>query len=306
MVGTNRKSSVTFWAWTASLTLHLAVLLAFGAAKFSQKSAHPTEPPAAVVKVSDVERLIQTSPVIPKPKVKTPVPEQQAEEKTGIQPAEKVFEETGPLAQSPDDVVKTPAALSELPVVSRPVIPKGIEFFGSRADERKVCYVVDCSGSMQGGFGRVKKELKESIAGLQQDQYFYIIFFGNGRLFEHDGSLMTRATQKNKAAAYAFIDSAEPFGRTNAMTALERAVKIRDSSGRGPSVIYFLTDGFDLHGKDSRRFSLKTAELLKQFAPKTKINTIGFWPAGNDVRTLKEIAELSGGEFTCITEITGY
>jgi hypothetical protein len=306
MVWTNHKRSVTFWAWTASITLHLAVLLVFGAAEFSRKSARATEQPAPVAKVSKVERLIQASPVIPKPKVKTPVHDQDAEEKAVILPVENIFDAAKPHPQNPYDAAKAPAASSDLPVVSSPVIPKGVEFFGSRADERKVCYVVDCSGSMQGGFGRVKKELKESIAGLQQDQYFYIIFFGNGRLFEHDGALMTRATQKSKAAAYAFIDSTEPYGRTNAMIALERAIKIRDSSGAGPSIIYFLTDGFDLIGRDSRKFALKTAELLKQFAPKTRINTIGFWPAGNDIRTLKEIAEQSGGEFTCITEITGY
>jgi hypothetical protein len=286
--------------------LHLAVLLVFGIAKFSQETAQATEPLTPAIKVSEVERLIQASPVIPKPKVKTPVHDRHAEEKAAILPVKNIFDAAKPRSQNPLNAAKAPAVSSDLPILSNPVIPKGVEFFGSWADERKVCYVVDCSGSMQGTFSQVKKELKESIASLQQDQYFYIIFFGNGRLSEHGSGLMSRATQKTKAAAYTFIDSAEPFGRTNAMTALERAVKIHDSSGFSPSVIYFLTDGFELTSKDSRRFSLRTAKLLKQFAPRTRINAIGFWPAGNDIRTLKEIAEQSGGEFTCITEITGY
>jgi hypothetical protein len=278
------------------------VLLVFGVAKFSQETAQATGPLVPVAKVSEVEKLIQASPVIPKPKVKTPVHDRHAGEKAAILPVENIFDAAKPRHQNPYDAAKAPAASSDLPVKDSPIIPKGIEFFGSWADERKVCYVVDCSGSMQGIFGQVKKKLKESIAGLQQDQYFHIIFFGNGRLLEPGNGLLIRATQKTKAAAYDFIDSAKPFGKTNAMAALERAVKIRDSSGVSPSVIYFLTDGFELTNEEGRRFSLRTAKLLKQFAPRTRINAIGFWPAGNDIRMLKEMAEQSGGEFVCIME----
>ena len=52
-----------------------------------------------------------------------------------------------------------------------------IEFFSSTTFRKKVCFVVDSSGSMQGSFGWVKEQLVESISNLEQDQYFNIIFF---------------------------------------------------------------------------------------------------------------------------------
>ncbi len=155
---------------------------------------------------------------------------------------------------------------------------------------------------MQGVFGRVRRKLKESIGNLQQDQYFYIIFFGGGKLFEFGNGRLLRATQKAKLAAYEFIDLIGPAGQTNALAALERAVQIRDSRARSPSVVYFLTDGFELTTEDKQRFSQKIANLLKRFAPTTRINTIGFWPQSSDRQLLKVIARQSGGEFVFIED----
>ena len=144
------------------------------------------------------------------------------------------------------------------------ILPRGVEFFGSWTDRRKVCYLVDCSGSMQGIFGRVRKKLKESIANLQPDQYFYIIFFSSNLSESGEGHLL-RATEPAKSAAYDFIDSIRPAGQTNALAALERAVQIRDSSNISPSVVYFLTDGFELTTEDAQRLPQKTANLLRRF-----------------------------------------
>jgi len=182
------------------------------------------------------------------------------------------------------------------------ILPERIEFFGSWTNQRKVCYLVDCSGSMQGIFGRVRKKLAESIKNLQPDQYFYIIFFSGDKLLEFGDGRLLRATQKSKSAAYDFIESVRPAGRTNALAAMEKAVQIRDSSGGGPSIIYFLTDGFELTSEDTRRFSGEIADLLRRFAPTTKINTIGFWPASDDQKMLETIARQSGGEFVLITD----
>jgi len=181
-------------------------------------------------------------------------------------------------------------------------VPKGVEFFGSWTDQRKVCYLVDCSGSMQGMFGRVQRKLKDSIKGLQPDQYFYIIFFGGDRLFEFGDGELLRARRQAKSAAYDFIDSVRPAGQTNAIAALERAVQIRDSRGAGPSVVYFLTDGFELTTEDEQRFSQKISNLLKRFAPRPRINTIGFWSAGSDRKMLETMAKQSGGEFVFVED----
>ena len=101
-----------------------------------------------------------------------------------------------------------------------------IGFFGSFTERRKICYLVDCSGSMRGVFRRVRKELKESIGNLQRDQYFHIIFFGGGRLIEFSNGRLLRVTEKAKFSACDFIDSVEPVEQTNA---LERGMQIRGS-----------------------------------------------------------------------------
>jgi len=150
-------------------------------------------------------------------------------------------------------------------------------------------------------FGLVRGKLIELIGQLQPDQYFCIIFFGGNELIEFGNSRLVRAAGQAKSAAYEFIDSVRPAGQTNALKALERAVQVRDRTGVGPAVIYFLTDGFELTAEDKQRFSQRVANLLVRFAPNTRINTVGFCPLGEDSKVLKVIAEQSGGEFVFIS-----
>jgi Mg-chelatase subunit ChlD len=255
-----------------------------------------------MAKVSRVRKLIQANPVIPKPKIKKPTKGRFAGKTSGLLPASQIFDTTKPNSQNWVDLAKPAASQTAFSLMSSRILPHRIEFFGSFAEQRKVCYVVDCSGSMQGIFGRVRKKLKESIAGLQPDQYFYIIFFGGDRLFEFGNGQLLRATPKTKSAAYDFIDLVQPAGQTNALAALERAVQIRDRRGVSPSIVYFLTDGFELTTEDAQRFPQKIANLQKRFAPMTRINTIGFWPQGNDRKMLEAIAMQSGGEFVFVAD----
>jgi Mg-chelatase subunit ChlD len=153
---------------------------------------------------------------------------------------------------------------------------------------------------MQGLWGRVKAELVESIGQLQQDQYFCVIVYGAGSVLESGGGKMVRASTQAKKEASGFINSLNPAGATNAMAAIQQAVKIRDQRGDPPSVIYFLTDGFELSEQDGSRFANQVATMLRSFSPKTQINTIGLWPDETDKRTLETIARESGGQFTLI------
>jgi len=175
----------------------------------------------------------------------------------------------------------------------------GIEVFLDRNHIRKICYVVDCSGSMKGTFSKVKERLAESISALEADQYFYIIFFGNEILFEFGGGRVVRASRHNKEMASEFINSIEPSGRTNAVSAFRRAVQVRDGDGNCPEVINFLTDGFELE-TNSKTLSEQIKQLLERFCPGTVINTIGFWPVESDVKILKTIAKQGGGRFELI------
>jgi len=175
-----------------------------------------------------------------------------------------------------------------------------IEFFGSNGSHRRVCYLVDCSGSMQGIFSQVRRKLKDSINALEADQYFYIIFFGDGKLYELGNGQMLRASTKAKSEAEEFVDNMLPNGKTNAVAALERAVQIRDGKGRSPSLAYFLTDGFELANEDGAAFEQRIEKLLEQSAPEMRINTIAFLPQADDRRMLESIAEKTGGNFLSI------
>lgn len=289
----------------ASVTVHLIVLAVFGLVKFSQSETQLQAVPIPTATVSQVKKLIESAPIIPKPKINKPG----TAEFTGtvnsaahkLTPG-RIFESAKPGSKDLGDLVNTSVSESVSALPGSKFLSPRIEFFGSFTDQRKVCYLVDCSGSMQGVFGRVQRKLKESIRDLQADQYFYVIFFGADKLFESGGGRLLRAGEKAKSSAYDFIDSIQPAGLTNAPEALERAVQIRDGRGISPSVIYFLTDGFELTANGTQIFSKKVSDLLKRFAPTTRINTIGFWPQSSDRKMLEEIARQSGGEFVLISD----
>ena len=309
MVSNSRGEDVRFWAWAVSITVHLIVLTVFGIFKLSPSKAQGEQLPTPTANISQVRKLLQAVSIIPKPKIKSPVKSRSgglaAGKLGGLASPHFVVPPSKPGLQDLPKLAKPAGFVSNFPPAGAAILPAGIKFFGSRTDQRKVCYLVDCSGSMQGIFGRVRKELLESIQNLQPDQYFYIIFFGGDRLLEFGDGRLVRAAKPAKTAACDFINSIQPAGRTNALAALERTVQIRDDSGISPAVIYFLTDGFELTGEDTHRFSQKIANLLKRFAPTTRINTIGFWPTSQDRLLLETIARRSGGEFVSVTDSNG-
>ena len=111
---------------------------------------------------------------------------------------------------------------------------------------------------------------------------------------------MVRATEQAKQEAYEFIAAVGPRGGTNAADALERAIMIKDRTGIGASAIYFLTDGFELSEQDGSRFAHKVATIHRSFAPKTQINTVGFWCTEQDSIVLETIAKENGGRFVMV------
>lgn len=297
-----RSGSVTFWAWMVSIAVHLIVFLTFSVAKLSKSPVPAAQGPVPMATVSQVKKLIYASSVTPKPKIKKFVKGRRELSTNNILPTSKVFATPKPGTQDRINLIKPPDSIGSRTLTSSKAVVQGIEFFGSHSDRRKVCYVVDCSGSMKGLFGRVRTQLKDSISRLQPDQYFDIIFFGNDRLFEFGDGQLTRATQKAKSAACEFIDRVEPAGQTNATAALERAMQIRNGDNHGPAVIYFLTDGFELSIEDAYRFGRKITALWQRSETATTVNTIGFYPTGDDIEALKMIARESGGEFILITD----
>ncbi|MFC1675766.1 hypothetical protein ACFL3G_01730 [Planctomycetota bacterium] len=285
------RGGVTFWAVLVSTVIHLVVFGLFGITRFSRAQSQLPDNVTVLGSISQVKKLIEKPGVIAKPKVKRFRPaavedEQLLSSSIFTKPASEIEGLPNLSASSRANMALT----TENNISSR-----AVEFFGSWTDERKICYVVDCSGSMKGLFTRVRKKLKASIASLEPDQYFYIIFFGSGKMFESGKGSLIRATVRSKAAAYNFTDKVKPAGQGDAITAMERAMRVRDNSGQGAGIIYFLTDGFELTNQSQR-----IAKLFKGPSSATKINTIGFWPQRQDRTMLESIAKRSGGKFRLI------
>jgi uncharacterized protein with von Willebrand factor type A (vWA) domain len=290
-----RKASVTFWAWIGSLIVHLIILAVLGVMNFSHAATREKNNRVPVAKVSRIERLINANQVMPKPKIKKITNKYFANNSSKLLAADKDFKIYRPNFQSLKSTMNSSIKADSILVADNVLSPPRVEFFGTCIEHRRICYVVDCSGSMRGMLSSVKKRLKESINRLQHDQYFCIIFFGGNEFFEFAGGKMLRATPNSKLNACDFIDTVSSAGVTNALDALGRAVKVRDVSGVSPSVIYFLTDGFELTD-NPESICYEVRRLLEQFAPGTRINTIGFWPRQSDEAVLRKMAEQSGGE----------
>ncbi|MBN2020085.1 MAG: VWA domain-containing protein [Sedimentisphaerales bacterium] len=305
----SRNWGVKLYALVISVCAHVAAFSIFAAVKLAQSPAIPSQS-TAIVSIGQASILAERPAVTPKPKV---IPERQERKiietvrqdfSANIQP---VFEPARKELQPPKPVVEEDPATENPTTVAEDFDKPGrsVEFFDSRAEGRRICYVVDCSGSMQGLWGRVKAELLESIGRLQPDQYFSVIVFGGGGILESGGGLLVRATERAKKDAYNLIEAVWPRGTTNAAAALEYAIKIRDRSDAGSSVIYFLTDGFELNRQDNARFAHQVATMRNGFSPQTRIHTIGFWPDEQDKKLLETIAKESGGHFTLVEQAGG-
>ena len=304
---TKKKSKTRFRAFAASVLLHIIILVCFALVKFSQVSLGTCSNQAQVPSIAtlgQVRALTQSQAVTAKPKVKRKsLTSKFVNEKTADIEVGQIFNSADDAAQP--DIFEKAEDFSKITEEVVTVESDQVEFFGSRSHDLRICYVVDCSGSMKGLFGQVCLNLKQSISNLQADQYFYVIFFGDGRVFELASGQMIRASSSAKSQAFKFIDSIESKGKTNALNALKRAVEVRDYCQKGPGVIYFLTDGFELAEEDSNMFISETTRLLGQFAAETKVNTIGFWVQSDDGKILKAIADSTGGESVFINESAG-
>ena len=119
--------------------------------------------------------------------------------------------------------------------------------------------------------------------------------------FRHDEANKAQSLVERKGK-HRFIDRIEPAGRTNAEAAFQKSLQVRDSRGNKASVVYFLTDGFELGQTDTNSFSRRIEEILRRSAPATQVNTIAFWPRRADRAMLQTIAERSGGQCVVIEQ----
>ena len=289
------KGQVRYWALGISVAVHTVALGVFTGIKLSNPVSSELE--EASVSMRMVETVIEKPIVKPKPKVELiqrvrPAPKPKPQVKP--EPKPLIVEKEEPVVKPVPEPV---AVVEPVPAIAKPVVHE-VEFFGQKSIVQRICYVVDCSGSMYGQMYRVKEQLKQSILKLDSQQAFCVLFFMDGRQLLMTGSgRLESATARSKSQALELVDKVKPAGSTDAIHALECAVRLRDAGGHYPEIIYFLTDGFDFDESGSQLFLQGIDGLRKSFAPSAVLHTIGFWPQNHDRKMLETLARNTGGDY---------
>jgi len=181
-----------------------------------------------------------------------------------------------------------------------------IGFFGSGGNARSIVFVIDASGSMIDTMPFVIDELKRTIAQLNEQQRFNVIFFQGGRAFEvivpRRG--MKQATSEAKQRVIEWIDlsagNVVPGGQTDPTEAIQMALRLE------PELAYILSDniiGSGPYGLDPDAL----IQTVRQHNQKpSKINTIQFYhpdplTAFGRKATLQQISEDSGGIYKFVS-----
>ncbi len=288
------RKSPSFWALSASITLHIILLAVFAAVEFTSSVTAQTKNKQNTPSTASLIKKVSSPLTLPKPKVTT-FRHQTAHrlfELDELMPAKK----TDLTSQDPEDNSKRKNYSFQ---ISDEYFPAETSqgFFSDSDRNKNLCYVVDCSGSMQGLFAQVRKQLIESINSLRPDQYFSIVFFRGEEILQVTPGAMIRASASNKTKALKLINSIEPKGTTDPLNAIRIALSARDNAQRPPQKIFFLTDGLDLQPQNSSDFAKKVKDFRQNLLENITINTIAFWAQPQDALILEKIAKENGGKF---------
>ncbi|MFK7766858.1 MAG: VWA domain-containing protein [Mariniblastus sp.] len=165
------------------------------------------------------------------------------------------------------------------------------EVFGIKGTGSRFVYVFDRSKSMDGYGGRpmraARQQLLASLDSLKDVNQFQIIFYnGSTDIFSPENQKkMHPATDKFKEDARKFINRTQPDGGTDHVNALKAAFKMN------PDVIFFLTDAEGGFTQTELRI------LRNNNRSRAVINAIEFGDRKGSGRTLRDLAESSGGQY---------
>ncbi|MHC4835992.1 MAG: VWA domain-containing protein [Planctomycetota bacterium] len=289
IIKTLQNGKVRYWALVFSFAAHATALAVFTGVKLSGRIAEePANQPALNLQV--IERVIAQPTPRPKPRIESiPKP-----------PVQTIVEQTPLVAEAPQpesEVVEVPKAIEPVVAEVVPVVNE-VEFFGQKSIVRRVCYVVDCSGSMYGRMYRVRDQLKQSILNLNSQQAFSVVFFMDGQKVVATGNgALQPATAAEKSRAIKLIESVRPSGSADVESAMRYAMGLKTLSGECSEAVYFMTDGFDLESGSSAQFVKRIDHLRTSLAPGATLHTIGFDSQLRDRQMLRKLAAAANGEF---------
>jgi hypothetical protein len=294
-----RKKSLKFRALLVSIVIHVVVLSCFAVVTFSRNEPESKSRGQVTAEVRSLNNFVSEKRIVKKPEFRSIT-----ESRDGGYTLEETggtITESGNISNEESGDSEKQPVTSSAEKINTEFTESSVSFFNSTAYARKICYLVDCSGSMKGIFTGVQKRLKESINKLRQDQFFEVLFFNEDVTGFSDGTLV-RASRNNVSKATRFVDIVNPSGTTRALKAVKAALRVKGTAGEPVELIYFLTDGFELSGEEASKFTRSVKELLGSAGGGVQINIIAFWPQSADKKALSEIAGSTGGEMVVIDQ----
>lgn len=168
--------------------------------------------------------------------------------------------------------------------------PREPQFFGAKIEGQRVVFVLDNSGSMQGGrLETVCAELERCVASLDAKQEFYVIFYSDvpyPLFYPTPVDQYVRPTKRTKELLHDWLESVELCLGDSVLDALNAAASIE------PDTVLLLSDG-RIQG------DRKMGALLAGGGD-FPLHTIGIGLGGGastSRKNLADIAAANGGEF---------
>ncbi len=167
------------------------------------------------------------------------------------------------------------------------------QYYGIPLFAERLVFVLDISGSMQGGrMLAAKRELIRAIQGLPDYAHFGIVVF-NGSVDRWQQKLMP-ANATNKKAAVIYVERQSPEGNTASYNALETALTYDTEA------IYFLSDGAPTSGKILAPVDIIRAITTVNRVRRISIYTIGIapgFPGSPTDEFLRTLSEKNSGQY---------
>ena len=186
-------------------------------------------------------------------------------------------------------------------------------FFGIETSSKRLCFVIDVSGSMnekateKGKETRAemaKTELVRAIRALEDGSYFAIVMFAND--ITPWKTEMTVASDETRKSAVAFVEGSPVVGATNTYGALETAFQTGEPAKSKPSDAYadplldtiiLLSDGKPTRGRTTKTAEIRAAVREWNLRRRVTVHTIAFGKDA-DFEFLEGLATDTGGSFS--------
>lgn len=176
----------------------------------------------------------------------------------------------------------------------------GAEFFGLKAEGNRFAFVVDGSVSMARKWEACRRELLAAVGRLKRHQLFYVTLFNNRAhpMFSDEAPEPhpLPATPENIARLKQWLDEFPLRSGTRPLEAMKSSLRMH------PDAIYFLTDG-ELHDDTQQYLSEnnKRKDAYDNPVAASVVHAIGFH-AEKGRQVLQQIAEQNAGDCTFVGE----